>query len=126
MTILVIGSGGREHAIIRALSQSPRVKKIYCAPGNGGIAALAECVNIKATQLEQLRDFAVANGVDFAVPAAEDQLYMGAVDLLEAAGIACFGPNKAAARIEGSKIFAKGLMKRHGIPTAGYEAFDDA
>ena len=126
MTILVLGSGGREHAIVRALSQSPRVKKIYCALGNGGIAQLAECVNIKATALEELRDFAVANGVDFAIPAAEDQLYMGAVDMLEAAGIPCFGPNKAAARIEGSKIFAKGLMKRYGIPTAGYEAFDDA
>jgi len=126
MTILVIGSGGREHAIIHALSQSPKAKKIYAAPGNGGIAALAECVDITATDIEKIRDFAVAHSVDFAVPAAEDQLNLGAVDVLEAAGIPCFGPNKAAAQIEGSKVFSKDLMKNYSIPTAGYEVFCEA
>jgi len=125
MTILVLGSGGREHAIARALSQSPRVKKIVATPGNGGIAQLAECIDIKATDIEAVRDFAVANKIDFAVPAPDDPLCLGAVDALEAAGIPCFGPNKAAARIEGSKVFSKGLMKKYGIPTAGYEVFDD-
>jgi len=126
MKILVLGSGGREHAIIRALAQSPRVKKIYAAPGNGGIAQLAECVPIKATDIEDVRDFAVANAIDFAVPAADDPLVLGAVDALEGAGIPCFGPNKAAAQIEGSKVFSKDLMRKYNIPTAGYAVFDDA
>jgi len=126
MNILVLGSGGREHAIIRALAQSPRVTKIYAAPGNGGIAQLAECVDIKATDIEAVRDFAVANAIDFAVPAADDPLVAGAVDALEGVGIPCFGPNKAAAQIEGSKVFSKDLMRKYNIPTAGYEVFDDA
>lgn len=127
MTLLLIGSGGREHAILTALAQNPEVTKLYAVPGNGGMAALAECVpGIKATELEKIRDFAVAHGVEFAVPAADDPLVAGAVDILEAAGIPCFGPSKAAARIEGSKVFAKGLMKKYGIPTAAYEVFDDA
>ena len=126
MTVLVIGSGGREHAIVRALAQSQKVKKIYAVPGNGGMAQLVECVPIKATQLEEIRDFAVANGVDFAIPAADDQLVAGAVDILEKEGIPCFGPNKAAAQIEGSKVFSKDLMRKYNIPTAGYEVFDDA
>lgn len=126
MNILVLGSGGREHAIIKALAQSPRVTKLYAAPGNGGIAQLAECMDIKATDIEAVRDFAVANAIDFAVPAADDPLVLGAVDALEAAGIPCFGPNKAAAQIEGSKVFSKDLMRNYSIPTAGYEVFDDA
>ncbi|MCL2446492.1 MAG: phosphoribosylamine--glycine ligase [Oscillospiraceae bacterium] len=126
MKILVLGSGGREHAIIRALAQSPRVTKIYAAPGNGGIAQLAECVDIEATDIEKVRDFAVANAIDFAVPAGDPPLVAGAVDALESAGIPCFGPNKAAAQIEGSKVFSKDLMRKYNIPTAGYEVFDDA
>ncbi|MDR3314149.1 MAG: phosphoribosylamine--glycine ligase [Oscillospiraceae bacterium] len=127
MTILIIGSGGREHAIAVALAKSPRVTKMYAIPGNGGIAALAECVpDLKAVELEKIRDFAVAHGVDFAVPAADDPLCLGAVDVLEAAGIPCFGPNKAAAALEGSKVFSKGLMRKYGIPTAGYEVFGSA
>ncbi len=127
MTLLIIGAGGREHAIATALAKNPRVTKMYAIPGNGGIAALAECVpEIKATEIEQIRAFAVAHGVDFAVPAADDPLCLGAVDVLEAAGIPCFGPNKAAAEIEGSKVFSKGLMKKYGIPTAAYEVFSDA
>ncbi|MCL2530677.1 MAG: phosphoribosylamine--glycine ligase [Oscillospiraceae bacterium] len=126
MKILVLGSGGREHAIIRALAQSPRVTKLYAAPGNGGIAQLAECVDIAATDIEAVRDFAVANAIDFAVPAGDSPLVAGAVDALEGAGIPCFGPNKAAAQIEGSKVFSKDLMRNYNIPTAGYEVFDDA
>ena len=127
MTLLLIGSGGREHAILTALAQNPEITKIYAVPGNGGMAALAECVpHIKATELEKIRDFAVAHAVDFAVPAADDPLCLGAVDILEAEGIPCFGPNKAAAQIEGSKVFSKNLMKKYGIPTAGYEVFGDA
>ncbi|MCL2195385.1 MAG: phosphoribosylamine--glycine ligase [Oscillospiraceae bacterium] len=126
MNILILGSGGREHAIARALAQSPRVTKLYAAPGNGGIAQLAECVDIKATDIAAMRDFAVANAIDFAVPAADDPLVLGAVDALESAGIPCFGPNKAAAQIEGSKVFSKDLMRKYNIPTAGYEVFDDA
>ncbi|MDR1465106.1 MAG: phosphoribosylamine--glycine ligase [Oscillospiraceae bacterium] len=127
MTVLVIGSGGREHAIAAALAKSPQTTKIYAIPGNGGIAQFAECVpGIKATELEKIRDFAAANRVDFAVPAADDPLCLGAVDLLEAAGIPCFGPDKAAARIEGSKVFSKNLMRKYNIPTARYESFQDA
>jgi len=126
MNILVIGSGGREHAIIRALSQNPKVAKIYAAPGNGGIAALAECVNIKANEIDTLCEFAAANSISFAIPAGEEPLCLGAVDALEAMAVPCFGPNQAAAQIEGSKIFSKNLMKKYDIPTAGYEIFGDA
>ncbi|MCL2105631.1 MAG: phosphoribosylamine--glycine ligase [Oscillospiraceae bacterium] len=126
MTLLVLGSGGREHAITAALAKNPRVTKIYAAPGNGGIAALAECVPIAATDLENIRAFALEHGVDFAVPAADDPLVAGAVDVLEDAGIACFGPSRAAAAIEGSKVFSKNLMKKYNIPTAAYEVFESA
>ncbi|MDR1927946.1 MAG: phosphoribosylamine--glycine ligase [Oscillospiraceae bacterium] len=124
MTLLIIGSGGREHAILCALAKNKSVKKIYACPGNGGMAGLAECVPIKATEIDQIRAFATEHGVDFAIPAADDPLCLGAVDALESAGIRCFGPNKAAAEIEGSKVFAKNLMKKYRIPTAAYEVFE--
>ncbi|MDR2686610.1 MAG: phosphoribosylamine--glycine ligase [Oscillospiraceae bacterium] len=127
MTILIIGSGGREHAIAAALAKNPRVEKIYAIPGNGGMAEIAECVpGIKATEIGKICAWAAGRGIGFAVPAADDPLCLGAVDALEAMGIPCFGPDRAAAQIEGSKVFSKGLMKKHGIPTAAYEAFDDA
>ncbi len=126
MKVLVVGGGGREHAIVEKLKESPRVTAIYCAPGNGGIAAHAVCVPIKATEIEALADFAQAQGIDYVVVAPDDPLCMGLVDVLRERGIPAFGPSKAAARIEGSKIFAKELMRRYGIPTAAYRAFDDA
>ena len=126
MNILVIGSGGREHAIVRKLKENPKVETIYCIPGNGGIAALAECVPIGAKDIPAIVDFAVKNSVDYAVVAPDDPLVLGAVDALENAGIPCFGPRKNAAIIEGSKAFSKELMKKYGIPTAAYETFDDA
>lgn len=126
MKILVAGGGGREHAIIKKLAQSNRVEKIYALPGNGGIAELAECVPIGTKEIERIRDFAVDNKIDFAVIAPDDPLVLGAVDLLEEVGIPCFGPNKAAAAIEGSKVFSKNLMKKYHIPTARYEVFDNA
>ncbi|MCL1952854.1 MAG: phosphoribosylamine--glycine ligase [Oscillospiraceae bacterium] len=127
MTLLLIGSGGREHAILTALAKNPEVTKIYAIPGNGGMAQLAACVpDIKATEIAKICDWAAGRGIDFAVPAADDPLCLGAVDALEAMGIPCFGPDRAAAQLEGSKVFSKGLMKKYGIPTAGYEAFDDA
>jgi len=126
MTILIIGSGGREHAIAAALAKNPQVTKIYAIPGNGGMAEIAECVpDIKATEIDKIRDFAAARAIDFAVPAADDPLCLGAVDTLEAMGIPCFGPDMAAARIEGSKVFSKDLMRKYGIPTAAYEVFDE-
>ena len=125
MKIMVVGGGGREHAIIKKLAKSPKVEKIYALPGNGGIAADAECVAIGAKDLEAIRDFAVNNKIDFAVVAPDDPLVLGAVDLLEDAGIPCFGPRKNAAIIEGSKIFSKNLMKKYGIPTAAYEVFTE-
>ena len=127
MTLLIIGSGGREHAITAALAKNPEVKKIYAVPGNGGMAEIAECVpGIKATEIDRICEWAAGRGIDFAVPAADDPLCLGAVDALEAMGIPCFGPNKAAAQIEGSKVFSKDLMKKYGIPTAGYDVFEDA
>ena len=127
MTLLIIGSGGREHAIAAALAKNEKITKIYAIPGNGGLTEIAECVpDIKATEIDKVCDFVKTHPVDFAVPAADDPLCLGAVDALEAMGIPCFGPNKAAAQIEGSKVFSKGLMQKYGIPTAGYEAFDDA
>ena len=125
MKIMVVGGGGREHAIIKKLKMSPKVRKIYALPGNGGIAADAECVDIGAKDIEGLRDFAVKQKIDFAVVAPDDPLVLGAVDALEAVGIPCFGPKKNAAIIEGSKIFSKNLMKKYGIPTASYEVFEE-
>ncbi|MBQ8954688.1 MAG: phosphoribosylamine--glycine ligase [Clostridia bacterium] len=125
MKILVVGGGGREHAIIRKLKENKEVEKIYALPGNGGIARDAECVNIGAKDLDGIVDFAVKNQIDFAVVAPDDPLALGAVDRLEEQGIACFGPRKNAALIESSKAFAKDLMKKYKIPTAAYETFDD-
>ena len=125
MKILVVGGGGREHAIIAKLRENKQVELVYALPGNGGIAALAQCTPIKATDIEAIRDFAVEKQVDFAVVAPDDPLVLGAVDLLQEAGISCFGPDKAAAAIEGSKVFAKELMKKYGIPTAAYAVFDN-
>ncbi len=126
MKLLVVGGGGREHAIIRALKKNPSVETIYALPGNGGIAADAQCVNIGAKDIAAIVDFAVREKIDFAVVAPDDPLVLGAVDALEAAGIPCFGPEKKAAIIEGSKVFSKDLMKKYGIPTARYEVFTDA
>ena len=125
MKIAVIGGGGREHAIIKKLLENKEIEKIYALPGNGGIAADAECVNIAATDLDGIVSFARENAVDFAVVAPDDPLVLGAVDALEAAGVPCFGPEKKAAIIEGSKVFSKNLMKKYGIPTAQYEVFTD-
>ncbi len=125
MILMVVGGGGREHAIIAALKQNPTVQKIYALPGNGGIADLAECVNIGATDIPAQVQFARENNIDFAVVAPDDPLVLGAVDALEAAGIPTFGPNAAAALIEGSKSFAKDLMASKNIPTAASEVFTD-
>jgi phosphoribosylamine--glycine ligase len=125
MKILVVGGGGREHAIISKLSENKQVEHIYALPGNGGSAALAEGVPLKATNIEAIRDFALEKKVDFAVIAPEDPLILGAVDLLQEAGISCFGPDKRAAVIEGSKVYAKNLMIKYGIPTASYAVFED-
>ena len=125
MNILVVGGGGREHAIIKSLRKSPRVSAIYAAPGNGGIAADAICTGIGAKDLDAITAFAQEKAIDFAVVAPDDPLVLGAVDRLEAVGIPCFGPNKAAAILEGSKVFSKDLMKKYHIPTAAYEVFDD-
>lgn len=124
MKILVVGGGGREHAIVWKLSQSPKVEKIYCAPGNAGIAELAECVPIGAMEIEKLAAFAEEAKVDLTFVGPEDPLLAGVVDLFEERGLAVFGPKKEAALIEGSKTFAKDLMKKYGIPTAKYESFD--
>lgn len=126
MKVLVVGSGGREHAIIWKLSQSKKVTKLYCAPGNGGISSLAECVPIKAMEFDKLIEFAKENSIDMTVVAPDDPLAAGAVDAFEAAGLRAFGPNKSAAVIEGSKAFSKDLMKKYGIPTAAYEVFEDS
>ncbi len=124
MKVMVIGGGGREHALIKALRKSAEIDKIYALPGNGGIAADAECVAIGATDTENIVQFARQNGIGFAVVAPDDPLVLGCADALEAAGIPAFGPSKAAAAIEGSKVFAKDLMKKYGIPTAAYEVFN--
>ena len=126
MNILVVGGGGREHAIIKKIKENKNVKEIFALPGNGGIAADATCVNIAATDIDAIVDFAINNKIDYAVVAPDDPLVLGCVDALSEKGIPCFGPNKAAAIIEGSKVFSKNLMKKYGIPTAAYEVFDDA
>lgn len=125
MKVLVVGGGGREHAVIRKLKESKNVDAIVCAPGNGGISADAECADIKATDVQGMVDYAVNNGIDFVCVTPDDPLALGMVDALEAKGIPAFGPDAKAARIEASKVFAKGLMKKYGIPTASYEVFDD-
>ena len=127
MNLLVIGGGGREHAIVRKLKENPEVETIYCLPGNGGIAADAVCVaDIGAKDIPAQVAFAKSHDIDFAVVAPDDPLVLGAVDALEAAGIPCFGPEAKAAIIEGSKVFSKDLMKKYGIPTAEYQVFTDA
>ena len=126
MRIAVVGSGGREHAIIKKIKENPDVEKIYALPGNGGIAADAECVNVGAKDIDGIVKFAVDHQIDYVVVAPDDPLVLGAVDALEEAGISAFGPKANAAIIEGSKVFSKNLMKKYGIPTAAYETFDDA
>lgn len=123
MKVLVVGGGGREHTIIWKLSQNRKISELYCAPGNGGISSLAVCVPIKATDIEGIVNFSKENSIDFVMVAPDDPLVAGMVDALQAAGIRAFGPVKAAAIIEGSKSFSKDLMKKYGIPTAGYEVF---
>ncbi len=124
MKILVVGSGGREHAICWKIAQSKKVEKIYCAPGNAGIAEYAECVNIGAMELEKLADFAQENQIDLTVIGMDDPLVAGVVDVFEARGLKVFGPRKNAAILEGSKAFSKDLMKKYNIPTAAYEVFN--
>ena len=125
MKVLVVGGGGREHAILWALSKSPKVSQLYCAPGNGGIAALAECVPIKATDVAAMVSWAKENAMDFVVVAPDDPLALGMVDALEEAGIPAFGPRANAAIVESSKIFSKELMAKYHIPTAKYQSFTD-
>ena len=123
MKIMVVGGGGREHAIIKKIKESPLADKIYALPGNGGIAEDAECVAIGAKDIDKIVEFAVSNNIDYAIVAPDDPLVLGAVDALNEKGIPCFGPKACAAIIEGSKIFSKNLMKKYGIPTATYEVF---
>ena len=125
MKILVVGGGGREHAIIKSLKKNPSITEIIACPGNGGIAKDATCVNIAATDLDGIVNFAKENAIDYAVVAPDDPLVLGCVDALEEKGIPCFGPKANAAIIEGSKVFSKNLMKKYGIPTAQYEVFSD-
>jgi phosphoribosylamine---glycine ligase len=126
MKIMVVGGGGREHAVIKKLKLNSEVEKIYALPGNGGMVNDAELVDINAVDIEKIIDFAVENKIDYAVVTPDDPLVLGCVDALEAKGIPCFGPRKNAAIIEGSKVFSKNLMKKYGIPTARYEVFSDA
>ena len=125
MKVLIVGSGGREHAIAYTIAKSPRVDKIYCAPGNGGIAQLAECVPIGAMEFDRLAEFAKERQVDLTIVGMDDPLVGGIVDVFEAAGLRVFGPRKNAAILEGSKAFSKDLMKKYNIPTAAYENFTD-
>ena len=125
MKIMVVGGGGREHAIIKKLKENKNVTEIYALPGNGGMAQDAICVDIGAKDIEKIVAFAVSNGIDYAVVAPDDPLVLGAVDALEEKGIPCFGPRANAAIIEGSKVFSKNLMKKYNIPTAAYEVFDN-
>ena len=121
MKVLIVGSGGREHAIAFKVAQSSRVDKIYCAPGNAGIAEYAQCVDIKAMEFDKLVAFAKDNAIDLTIIGMDDPLVGGIVDEFEKAGLKCFGPRKNAAILEGSKAFSKDLMKKYNIPTAGYE-----
>ena len=125
MKILIVGGGGREHAIAWKLAKSPKVEKLYCAPGNAGIAEVAECVNIGVMEFDKLVAFAKEHEIDLTVVAPDDPLAAGAVDAFEAAGLRAFGPRANAAILEGSKAFSKDLMKKYGIPTAAYETFND-
>ncbi len=125
MKLMVVGGGGREHAIIKKLKENKSVEEIFALPGNGGIAADATCVPVKATDIDGIVAFAKENAIDYAVVAPDDPLVLGAVDALNAIGIPCFGPEAKAAIIEGSKVFSKDLMKKYGIPTAAYEVFTD-
>lgn len=125
MKILVVGGGGREHAIIKKIKENKNVTEIFATPGNGGIAADATCVAIGAKDIDAIVDFALENKIDYAVVAPDDPLVLGCVDALNAKGISCFGPDAKAAIIEGSKVFSKNLMKKYNIPTAQYEVFDD-
>lgn len=126
MKIMVIGGGGREHAVIKKIKENKNVEKIYALPGNGGIAEDAQCIDIAATDIEKICDFAREKKIDFAVVTPDDPLVLGLVDELEKIGVKCFGPEKRAAIIEGSKVFSKNLMKKYSIPTAKYEVFNDA
>ena len=125
MKLLIVGGGGREHAIIRSLKKNPAITEIFALPGNGGIAADATCVNISATDIPGIVNFAKENRIDYAVVAPDDPLVLGAVDALNEIGVPCFGPRANAAIIEGSKVFSKNLMKKYAIPTAEYQVFDD-
>ncbi len=126
MKVLIVGGGGREHAIAWKVAKSPKVEKLYCAPGNAGIAQVAECVNIGVMDFEKLTAFAKEKDIDLTIVAPDDPLAAGAVDAFEEAGLRAFGPRKNAAILEGSKAFSKDLMKKYGIPTAAYETFDSA
>ncbi len=126
MKVLIVGGGGREHALAWKIAQSPRVEEVLCAPGNAGIASAARCIDIRAEQVEALVDFAVQEGIGLTVVGPEVPLTMGIVDAFEARGLRVFGPGREAARIEGSKVFAKDLMIKYGVPTASYATFDDA
>jgi len=126
MKVLVVGGGGREHALVWKIADSPLVDRVFCAPGNAGIAQTAECVKIEATDIMSLRKFARENAVDLTVVGPEEPLVRGIVDAFESAGLRVFGPNQQAARLEGSKVFAKQLMQRHGIPTATFRTFTTA
>lgn len=126
MRVLIVGSGGREHAIAVSVAKSPRVDKIYCAPGNAGIGQIAECVAIGAMEFDRLAEFAKENQIDLTIIGMDDPLVGGVVDVFEAEGLRVFGPRKNAAILEGSKAFSKDLMKKYHIPTAAYENFDDA
>ncbi len=125
MKVMVIGGGGREHAIVKAVKKNPDVETIYALPGNGGIAADAVCVPIGAKEIDRIAAFAEEQAVDFAIVAPDDPLALGAVDRLHALGIPCFGPDAKAAEIESSKVFAKNLMRKYNIPTAAYAVFED-
>ena len=125
MKIMVVGGGGREHAIIKKIKENKEVSEIFALPGNGGIASDATCVNIGAKDIEKIVEFAVENKIDYAIVAPDDPLVLGCVDALNEKGIPCFGPEGKAAIIEGSKVFSKNLMKKYGIPTAAYEVFND-
>ena len=126
MNILIVGSGGREHAIAWSVAKSPKADKIYCAPGNAGISQYAECVNIGAMEFEKLADFAQEHSIDLTIIGMDDPLVGGVVDVFEERGLKVFGPRKNAAILEGSKAFSKDLMKKYNIPTAGYENFEDS